>query len=99
MILSKRSAGSLTYDGVIYAGPWSTIKALWKEGRHPRDISLISGSDWAGFRTTYEVGEGFVIYPVSEWQHPGHVCELWKKDTSEELQTGRNGYNSCSGLS
>lgn len=94
-----KTNGALTYDGVIYGGFWDTIKRLWKDGRHPKDHTLISGVSYAGFRKTYEVGEGFVMYPDLPWQRPGHVCELWKKDTSEELQTGRNGANTCSYLS
>jgi hypothetical protein len=84
----------ITYNGRMYSG-WDAIRNHWKKGTHPRDISLISGCDVAGFRKTYEVGDGFFMYPDKPWQSPGHICSL-EEEKEDDLHTGRNGSNSCS---
>ena len=84
----------MTYNGQTYSG-WQAIKYHWKKGTHPRDISLIEGTGYAGNSTTYEVGEGFVLYPMKPWQSPGHVCCL-EEEKECTLHTGRNGSNSSS---
>jgi len=84
------------YDGHEYSG-WDAIRYHWKRGTHPRDISLISGTGYAGSAMQYHVGDGFVMYPDKPWASPGHVCSL-KEEKESTLHTGRNGGNSCSGL-
>ena len=84
----------IIYNGLEYAG-WRAIKYHWKKRTHPRDISLVQGTGYAGNSTTYEVGEGFVLYPMKPWQSPGHVCSL-EEEKEWTLHTGRNGSNSSS---
>ena len=86
----------ITYNGLQYDG-WEAVRYHWKRGTHPRDISLIEGTGYAGNSTTYEVGEGVVLYPMKPWQSPGHICSL-EEEKECTLHTGRNGSNSCSFL-
>jgi len=57
----------MMYNGETYSG-WQAIKYHWKKGTHPRDISLIEGTGYAGFTMQYQVGDGFVMYPDRPWQ-------------------------------
>ena len=86
----------IAYNGYEYSG-WDAIRYHWKKGTHPRDISLISGTGYAGSAMQYHVGDGFLMYPDKPWAMPGHVCSL-EEEKESTLHTGRNGGNSCSGL-